>query len=306
MTLCMAARCVDGNRRLIVTTADQRAEKDWAGGEVGWKFGWAARPGWGALLAGEIGKAEDFLATSRELLNPEEFTSRNIFDKLNEVSCAHKKKLIERHVQMRLGISFERFLTEGEHELTSQVRNQMMYEIERLDFGCSLILFGYIQHEPFMFSIDSEGEVTFCQNFSAIGTGAVIAEATLYQRGQSAFNSSLDQTLYNLYEASEMARIAPGVSKTRHFAVFEPSETEDEKVTLNVLSDECLDTLGELFNQYGSKRIDEIPPLSLKYIGFILPSDTIGLWREKKVAEWRAATKKRGRKSKPKKSKGQP
>ena len=159
MTLCMAAVCKEkGDKSVIVVTADRRAEKSWAGGNVAVKLGWATA-NWHALFAGDISKAEDFLATCCDTLDSSEFTFTNIFDKLNEVSSAHKKKLIERLVKKRLGISFERFLTDGAQELTPEVRNQLMYQIERLDFECSLIVTGYIGEKPFIFSIDEDGEV---------------------------------------------------------------------------------------------------------------------------------------------------
>src|SRR5947209_16588899 len=97
-----------------------------------------------------------------------------------------------------------------------------MYEIAMVGFGCSLIVFGFIQEAPNIFRIEEDGEIHHCQNFSAIGTGSVIAHTALYQREQKG-DSSIEETLYNLYEASRLARIAPGVGEIGEFAMFEPS-----------------------------------------------------------------------------------
>jgi hypothetical protein len=66
------------------------------------------------------------------------------------------------------------------------------------------------------------------QNFAAIGTGAVIATSTLYQRGQSAF-SSLEGTIYRMYEESHLAyRSAPGVGQITQFQILEPPTVSDD------------------------------------------------------------------------------
>jgi hypothetical protein len=132
MTLCMAAICYDTetNAHRIVVGADRRAEVDWAGGNVALKYG-TARKGWSALIAGDMSKAEEFLATCRTVFSKDDepFTRDNIFDKFNEASCAHKEKLCRRYVRQQLGIDFDRFLDKGESELLPEVRGRIFHEM---------------------------------------------------------------------------------------------------------------------------------------------------------------------------------
>lgn len=132
MTLCMAAVCwdADKSRHRIVFGMDKHAEVDWAGGNVAFKFGWAKRD-WPALIAGEISKAQEFLATCRATLAGEDepITVNNIFDKFNEVSCVHKEKLCQRYVRQKYGITFDRFLAQGESEFTADVRARLFHEL---------------------------------------------------------------------------------------------------------------------------------------------------------------------------------
>jgi len=186
MTLCIAAACreEDSKEPRIVACTDARAETGFAGGDVAFKYEWLARPSWQALMSGEVSKAEQMAATFRTLLRPSDLDMDSIFDKLNEASNAHKMLLCDQTVRRRLGISFKRFLEKGEHELTVEVRNRMLYELEEIDFGCTLLTYGFVKgiDFPYIFTIDGSGEVTHRQNFAAIGSGGMVAESVLYQR----------------------------------------------------------------------------------------------------------------------------
>jgi hypothetical protein len=96
----------------------------------GGKFGEKKKPvthegGWQALWADGEAEADDLGNTLKEVLQPETFTFTNIVHKLSEAAAIHRKILTERHVSLKLGISFERFLTHGEHEVSADVRNQV-------------------------------------------------------------------------------------------------------------------------------------------------------------------------------------
>lgn len=256
MTLCMAAICDEGVTPRIVIGADARVEVGWAGANVGFKLNWAGQPGWPAMLAGEVSKAEDLLATYRSVLKPKDFNRNNIFDKMNEASCAHKEKLCERHVRARLGISFDRFLTKGEHELSPETRRQVLYELQELNFGCELIILGYIDSKhPYIFTVDGSGEVTRHQSFASIGTGSIIANATLYQRGQG-FTLPIETTLYNLYEGARLARIAPGVGEIENFLIID--HQEGGSIGARHTNNHYLQCLEKSFAAFGPKPTDKL------------------------------------------------
>jgi len=250
----MVAICDEGPERRIVFCADRRAEVGWAGGEVAWKIK-VGGANLFALIAGETSKAEDLLSTSRDLtLGFRPSVTDNLFDKFNEISSAHKKKLCERFVQKRLGITFERFLANGATELTPEIRNQVLHQLTELDFGCEILLIGFSDAEPFIFEIDQFGEVIQHDNFGAIGTGAVIAKSILYQRRQI-MGLTLEYTLYNLYEASRLARIAPGVGEITEFGVMTCKKKDESLNSLRVTTPACLEKLDETFKIVGPQEL---------------------------------------------------
>lgn len=260
MTLCMAAACQEKGELRIVSWADTRGETGWAGADTAYKYDYAVRPNWPVLMAGELSKAKEFAATCRSVLRAKDFTADNIYDKLNEAATVHKEKLTERLVRKRLGIPFNRFLTKGEKELTSEVRNRTWYAIEELDFGAGLIVFGFIQGVPHIFSIDGEGEVSRRENFVAIGTGCVTAQSVLYYREQHG-GLSLKKTLYHLYEAFQMTyhSKAPSVGGISQIAVFAPGVADAVTVRLGMST--LMIHLDLSYQRYGPKNIADIPPL---------------------------------------------
>lgn len=260
MTLCIAAVCCEDESRnpRLVFCADKRAEVGWAGGEVGWKIKIGGINLF-ALVAGEISKAEDLLATSRDLtLGFRPSVTDNLFDKFNQISSAHKKKLCERYVEQRLGMDFERFLTKGAKELTSEIRNQVLHRLSELEFGCELLLLGFSDNDPFIFEINQDGEVQH-DNFGAIGTGSVIAKSILYQRRQY-MNQTIPSTLYNLYEASRLARIAPGVGEITEFAVMQRKVEEQSVNPVRMTTPAGIQVLEETFKIVGPQTLT-IPPV---------------------------------------------
>ena len=267
MTLCIAAACWEAEEEpRIIICSETRVESGWAGANIAHKHAWIT-PHWQALMAGELSKAEDFAATCTETLKAGVFSSENIFDRLNEASAKHKAKLCERLIQTRLGMSYERFLTQGAQELTAELRNRLLYEVQDLNFGCSLIVFGFIEDDPFpsIFCIDEDGEVIRRQNFAAIGTGAVIAEAVLYQREQQNVDN-IPTTLYNVFEAAAISEKskAPGVGETRTFGLVAPSPSVNKINVVSMTGFETLAILKKYFEEYGPKSITDVSKLSVK------------------------------------------
>jgi|SRR5215212_4969057 len=275
MTLCLAAICVariPSNDYRIVFGADRRAEASWVGGDVAFKFDWIAK-GWAALIAGDTSKSLDFLSTTRAAFeaDPTPVSRNNVFDRFNDISCAHKEKLCHRFIRQQLGISFDQFMNQSEDDLPSDLRGRLFHEMGQLEYGCELLVFGFTKRElhsgdtifePKIVEIDRYGEVFMHQNFAAIGTGAVIAKSTLYQRGQSAF-TSLESTIYRIFEASHLAyKSAPGVGQITQFQILEPPTVTDDTLRLKGTNQKCLGIMASTFEAIGPKPMIAIPSLS--------------------------------------------
>jgi hypothetical protein len=288
MTLCMAAVCYDYDAQThrIVFAWDKRTENEWAGGDVAFKFAWAMK-NWPALVAGESSKSRELLATLRATFTngPEDLTRVNIFDKFNEVSCAHKEKLSRRYVRQMLAVDFERFLVQGEREFPSDVRARIFHEMGQLEFGGSLLVFGFTKRtnllgaeviEPHIVEIDRYGEVTIHPNFAAIGTGTMIAGATLYQRGQQAF-TSVERTVYHMYEAARLAsKSAPSVGAVEEFLVLDPPAGDYELTKLWRVGAGCLYRMGAVFGEVGPRPLTEIAELEEGDLQYMNPLGSEG------------------------------
>jgi len=272
MTLCIAAGCVRKSGPCIVASADLRVETDFAGSDTAFKYE-DLSPGWIGLMAGDdLSNALELAATFRSTIDPFDLDRDNIFDKLNEVSCAHHKKLVSRLIQMKLGVSLERFYAQGDDGivLTPEDRSRLQYQIEQVNFGCSMISCGFLPAKPlpYIFSFDIEGNVSQDQSFAAIGTGSIVAEASLFQRGQG-WLTPFDETLYNVYEASKMASEAnaPGVGSNSFLFIARPN-IEFNEAFLSVVTHEDKLALEKCFVKFGPKpvKINALPKITLEEI----------------------------------------
>lgn len=284
MTLCLAAISIGSRipardlQFALVTVTDERIETDIAGGNFGNKKKHIAHPGeWQALWADGEAEADDLANTLKEVLRPETFTFQNIVHKFSEATAIHKKKLTERHVSLKLGISFERFLTHGEREVSADVRNQLWHEIRHVDFGCEMLVSGFGNGVPLVFKIDNEGTVTRVEHFAAIGSGAHVAEAVLYQRNQQ-LTTELNQTLYNVYEAFKLSsQIAPAVAGGPHIWLSEHEILNRAEIVEQYVTCSGLKVLERCFKKYGPKTPKNIPVLKDDNL-FTVPTKMIRDW----------------------------
>jgi hypothetical protein len=280
MTLCLTALSI-GSRTpprdlqfALVTVTDERIETDITGGNFGEKKKNISHDGgWKALWADSEAEADDFANTLKEVLQPETFTPTNIVQKLSEAAAIHKKKLTERYVSLRLGMSFENFRTNGEREVPGDVRNRLWYNIEHLDFGCEMIAFGFLNGMPVAFKIDRDGNVSRVHHFAAIGSGAKIAESVLYQREQQ-ITIELNHTLYNVYEAFKMASQAPAVAGGPLMWIFEREITDRSRIVEQFVTQSGIKVLEKCFKKYAPKKATKVPVLKDDDL-FTLPTELI-------------------------------
>lgn len=269
VTLCIAAVSI-GSRMpprdlsfAMVTVTDERVETDSAGGNFGEKSKAITKDDhWHALFADRVSSAHDFASTLKETLRPERFTDTNLVDKLTEGSVAHKEKLIDRLVRLKFGFSFGHFREHGSSEVPDDVRNRLWYEIEKLDYGCEFIVFGFLSGVPRMLDINRYGDVERSEHFSAIGTGATVAESSLFARGQTS-TTELNDTIYNAYEAFRVACRAnpPGVAGGPLIRIFEPDNNDRDLIISRYVTTSGRKTLQKCFDKYGPKKTKNIPTL---------------------------------------------
>src|SRR5207302_1259127 len=106
-------------------------------------------------------------------------------------------------IQATLGMSYEEFKDKGKTLLPPKLYGSLLTDIRAHRSGAELIIAGFAQTEhvvtPVLFKI-SWDTVAWCRHFAVIGTGTILAEASLFNRSQNT-EYQLGPTLYHVYEA---------------------------------------------------------------------------------------------------------
>jgi 20S proteasome alpha/beta subunit len=111
-----------------------------------------------------------------------------------------------------------------------------------------LIIGGYVEGEPSLFSVSSDG-VYSPPSYCTIGSGGYVADAMLRWRKTSRY-SQLDEVLYAVYEAKKMSEISPHVGPTTTMLVL--LRTERIYVVQGV-QDEAMKYLDSCFRKFGPR-----------------------------------------------------
>jgi hypothetical protein len=261
MTLCIAAASLESRQPLIVLAADSRIETDFAGAEIGFKLGWVAEE-WPALFAGNIASARELLQTYMAALKSVELNGDNLYAALKEPAELQKLALCDHHVRMKLGMSYKDFLEHGRGSLSDATFQETEFEIRSLDLGCDLITCGFPnsmyegrRRVPHIFTINADGRVCREDNFAAIGTGSIIAQSVMYQRKLDSFGP-LARTIYVVYEAMRLARIAPGVDHRMTIIVVRPHADGIPSLPSLIVGPNGYKLLDEQFQNYGPKSLN--------------------------------------------------
>ena len=224
MSVCIAAVAEGGTSDpKLVLCADTRIEiGDFVGADTGFKIA-AIGSKWMALMAGSLACAREAVDAYRA--SPPPTTSENnALDRLKSSNAELKRRKTEEHIRLKWGMSYDDFLLKGRQSIPEDLYHATWREIEALGFGCELIVAGFTaHHEACIFSCDNANGVNVCEHFAAIGSGAWIAQAALYQRGCER-RMPVDEVLYYVYEAKRLSEIAPGVGKLSHLGVTGDSE----------------------------------------------------------------------------------
>jgi 20S proteasome alpha/beta subunit len=253
MTLCIAALCQSDDKRAAVLGFESRGETAIASTDYVWKLE-SIGHGWTALIAGLVSDAREAAGIFREFfdLRAQTMTDNNASDLLREPANRFRRALAEQVVQNRLALSYDEFLDAGaQGKIPDDTRRKIFYEIEATVPEIELLLVGPLAGRLALFRY-SGGKIMREDNFAAVGTGAPIAESSLFQRGQHE-HCNMTDTLYNVFEAQRLANIAPGVGKNKMFAVV----TADSAIRF--VTDSGEEYLAKQYQRLGPKDLDLEP-----------------------------------------------
>ena len=256
MTLCIAAICQDGSKTAIVTSQDWKVEAGHCSSENMDKCRAVGDDGWVALLAGPIHQADELTRLYQQhLAAPGAYVPLNEYDVLEWLKIPfgkYKRQLADEFLRSSHGFTFDWLEEHGCSHLPEDFFRARLADIGNIKIEAELILAGLLADIPILATIDGQYGVRMEQNFSAIGSGANVAQSMLSYRQQDLF-TSLEETIYNVYEAQTMgAIIAPGVGSDLAIRIMVEGKTPRR------LTDDGFLKAAEYLKELGPKPADAV------------------------------------------------
>jgi hypothetical protein len=139
MTLCIAAECEHEGAPAVVLCCDWRGETEVVTIEID-KIRWIGD--WSVLLAGDVTRADELVGEYEREFATSPFVGPvyDLIERFKKPAQRQKRKLIEEHVALSLGISYGDFLNYGKQWFTDTIYYETYNEIRRLSLDADLIL----------------------------------------------------------------------------------------------------------------------------------------------------------------------
>jgi len=264
MTLCIASVCQDRERDRIVIATDWKAGTDIAAAENEYKLYWINDNN-AVMIAGTVTRAVDLKNTYAQYflwmlrqVPPIGIKAENISDTLRRPLAMYHKKLADEYCYRTMKLSYKAFLDAvGKKQFPKSIATDTFSEIAKLELDSQLILCMFADDgTAFVYKVDDSG-LELCNNFVAIGSGAIIAEGALYQRKQD-FRMSVGTTLYNVYEAMELGSISPTVGEQHTLNLLRPPRMARDETVKNTMVDTTKATdakLAKTFKSFGPRKM---------------------------------------------------
>lgn len=256
MTVCIAAACREGNEKRIVLCTDARVSSALGSAETGRKCKWLRR-GWGCLTAGTEGEIAALVRLYEASFKDDANISASAIDASIKGPLSQRKKaLAEEYIRHRFAMSHDEFLQFGKERLPAEVFFDAVQQISKISLEAELIIAGFIDRTAEIYYTDSQGRARAATHFAIVGEGEYVASSALLRRQQDDF-TSLENTIYNVFEAKKLAQAVGSVGQYTFLAVIR----EDGSVNLTSL--EVDRQLEKLFEKYGPPAV----PNNLKFEG---------------------------------------
>ena len=259
-TLCLAIKASDWDHlRLpgsIVLCMDSLGSNDFTSTEHVRKIEWLPH-GFIALVAGPVSTARELADAIREQMQAGVSGVAQLLQKMRIAISVMKHRFADAHVGARLGIDYRKFQKTGRQALPDDLYRQTAWDISAHRLEVELIVAGFLpgqdqEREPVIVKL-SEEEVTTCDTFAAIGSGALLANASLMQRDYSSI-ATIEYATYLAYEAKRLGERAPGVGRETNIMVMVDGPSGS---TFRELFRDQLATLETLFKRFGPQPITD-------------------------------------------------
>lgn len=251
MTLCIAALCDFGRPNKVVISFDRKLSTFDASAENVFKFDKLTNHWW-VLISGLLPIAREIVSEYRVFLHDREneITVDNATEFLYKPAETYMGKLRDRQAQLHCSMDFAQFLVK-QRQFPEHIRRGV-FDTGRPD--AELILIGYVDSAFHLYKY-FHGDVWECDNHAVIGSGTAIAEAALLQRGHEQL-WRIHRTIYVVYEAQRLGRIAPGVGNEIVMRLIS-YDKEQKFMVPGIPLDKSFDVLDAYYQEYGLKPVPE-------------------------------------------------
>ncbi len=265
MTLCIAAACQDKRKARIIIGSDWKVGTDVATAEIQDKLYWI-NDDMPVLIAGTIHRAVELRDTIGNYFHhltakKQELKSMTRFqltELIRRPVAIFKRKLADEHISLKFGIGYKEFRKcVGQNQILASLASEAYQEISTIQFECELIIPFFFDRQPRIYKIDAWGGVELCENFAAIGTGAIIAEGVLYQRKHEA-RDPLGPSLYHVFEAMKLGSIASDVGQEHTIDVLYPQGERGRSLRGETLTEKTRRFLERRFKKLGPKQFERL------------------------------------------------
>jgi hypothetical protein len=258
VTICVAAISNSGH---IITATDTQLT---AGGYYSTPMGslktYILRKNWRVLIAGKIAQKTPILEQIQSSLRSQQsLTTAQVAKACTDAFVQATRQATEEKILSRYGLTMDTFLRS--RKVLGEVYRELWGEITRIQIGIDMLVFGFDEiAAPTIFVVSNPSEenpsfITYCDEtgFGCIGTGAFLAESTLYgfEHGLGGSNTLAD-TIYHVACAKFAAEAASDVGELTYLRAYK-SNGEVLKFTLMWTEQK----LRSLWVKYGKPKDDK-------------------------------------------------
>ncbi len=224
--------------------------------EIRYACGWLV-----ALLAGPRHQAHELVEIYRAYLSANPIRAESAVEQLRVPLQTLRRRMAESLTQKRVALTYAEFIDIGKDKLAPEVHSQLAYEISQQTVEAELILIGAIEDRgAFSLFLCRNRDVIACDDFAAIGSGAMVAEPILYQRALRELSSPLEKAMYVVYEAKRLGEISPGVGEATviEIGTMNLKETDPAKIVWHFAGSRFVEPLEKAFRRFGPRPINEL------------------------------------------------
>jgi hypothetical protein len=266
VTVCIAAKALapgpiradEGDfHSAIVLCMDMMGSTDYSSAENTAKHCFLPH-GFTALISGTVPVAREFSAIVSEELQRCAVDLSEIIARLRRSMTIQKQRHADEHLGARVGMSYADFQETGGKALPEDLYRDLAWEIRNQFLEIELIVAGFVGHQSVIIKLSGE-KVMICDHYAVIGSGTLIAEASLLHREHSEL-CRVDLATYRAYEAKRLSERALGVGRATSIMALHDSEAG---TMLDLFHQERLPLLEQEFQRFGPKpvSVNNLAPL---------------------------------------------